>query len=303
MISNTGMFSDQGPDNDKECLHKMFPLNDAVIKRVQVPREVTSPLYSDKYVRVNSNCFELKVPGTGAFFACDGNMAEYSIEPGADPEWVRLYLKGQVLVALLHQRKIINFHASSFVYNGRGVMILGETGAGKSSLTASFALEGAGFLTDDITPVVYSDGDPLIWSLHEVIRIRRSTALQLNIDASVLREAEAGTGKQYMKVKHAGVSQFPLDVIIKIEVGDTDVPLFDQPLPADRFSFLRSEICLSDLLAGMPGTERSYLLQLLLIVEKVHFVRVVRPSEIRIKELHRLVSEYLHKSLDRRRSR
>jgi hypothetical protein len=170
-------------------------------------------------------------------------------------------------------------------------------------LTASFALEGAGFLTDDITPVVYSDGDPLIWSLHEVIRIRRSTALQLNIDASVLREAEAGTGKQYMKVKHAGVSQFPLDVIIKIEVGDTDVPLFDQPLPADRFSFLRSEICLSDLLAGMPGTERSYLLQLLLIVEKVHFVRVVRPSEIRIKELHRLVSEYLHKSLDRRRSR
>lgn len=37
MISNTGMFSDQGPDNDKECLHKMFPLNDAVIKRVRFP--------------------------------------------------------------------------------------------------------------------------------------------------------------------------------------------------------------------------------------------------------------------------
>ena len=84
------MFSDQGPGHDKESLHKMFPLNDAVIKRVQVPREVTSPLYSDKNVRVNSNCFELKVPGTGAFFACDGNMAEYSIEPGADPEWVQV---------------------------------------------------------------------------------------------------------------------------------------------------------------------------------------------------------------------
>jgi len=41
------MFTDQGPDNDKECLHKTFPLNDAVIKRVQAPREVTSPLYSD----------------------------------------------------------------------------------------------------------------------------------------------------------------------------------------------------------------------------------------------------------------
>jgi len=280
-----------------------YLLDDVRVSVVSEPRKVNSPLYQNDTCKVSREAFSMVVPGTGRFYAAHGNEVEYVAEQGADPDWVRLYLNGQVLVALLHQRKIINFHASSFVYNGRGVMILGETGAGKSSLTASFALEGAGFLTDDITPVVYSDGDPLIWSLHEVIRIRRSTALQLNIDASVLREAEAGTGKQYMKVKHAGVSQFPLDVIIKIEVGDTDVPLFDQPLPADRFSFLRSEICLSDLLAGMPGTERSYLLQLLLIVEKVHFVRVVRPSEIRIKELHRLVSEYLHKSLDRRRSR
>ncbi len=276
---------------------------DVTVAHVQATGDVQNPVYSTENLQASQREFSITVPSVGIFFVRDSREVEFSVLPEADEDWVRLYLNGQVLVALLHQRKIINFHASSFVYDGRGVMILGETGAGKSSLTASFALEGAGFLTDDITPVVYSDGDPLIWSLHEVIRIRRSTALQLNIDASVLREAEAGTGKQYMKVKHAGVSQFPLDVIIKIEVGDTDVPLFDQPLPADRFSFLRSEICLSELLAGMPGTERSYLLQLLLIVEKVHFVRVVRPSEIRIKELHRLVSEYLHKSLDRRRSR
>ena len=280
-----------------------FPLRDVILEETDTLPEVTPPISKGENWLANNHEFLLQVKDVGSFYVRDGREVRYHAVDGADRDWLQLYLNGQVLVALLHQRKIINFHASSFVYNGRGVMILGETGAGKSSLTASFALEGAGFLTDDITPVVYSDGDPLIWSLHEVIRIRRSTALQLNIDASVLREAEAGTGKQYMKVKHAGVSQFPLDVIIKIEVGDTDVPLFDQPLPADRFSFLRSEICLSDLLAGMPGTERSYLLQLLLIVEKVHFVRVVRPSEIRIKELHRLVSEYLHKSLDRRRSR
>ncbi len=78
-----------------------------------------------------------------------GKEVKFSVEPSADPEWVQLYLSGQVLVALLHQRKIINFHASSFIHDGWGVMILGETGAGKSSLTVSFAIAGAGFLSDD----------------------------------------------------------------------------------------------------------------------------------------------------------
>ena len=268
-------------------------LPDVDIRRCHDARRVVNPAWSGSGMLVNQHEFLLVAEGTGQFYACNGRELEYSVLPDADDGWVHLYLSGQVLVALLHQRKIINFHASSFVHAGLGVMILGESGAGKSSLTASFALEGAGFLTDDITPGGYSDGASQIWSLHEVIKIRDSTASQLSIDPSVLREAEAGTGKQYLKVKHAGVNRYPLDVIIKVEVGDTDTALFDCPPPADRFSMLRSEICMSEILAGMPDTEKFYLLQLLQIVEKVHFVRVVRPPEIRIKELHALVSEYL----------
>jgi len=42
-------------------------------------------------------------------------------------------------------------------------MICGDAGAGKSSLTASFCLEGAEFLTDDVTPLLFRDGKPFIW--------------------------------------------------------------------------------------------------------------------------------------------
>lgn len=280
-----------------------YVLNDVKVVKVLAAATARSPVFTTESWKVSQNEFSMIVDEVGSFYVRDGCEAQYSPFSGADPDWVRLVLNGQVLVALLHQRKVISFHASSFVFDGLGVMILGESGAGKSSLTASFALEGAGFLTDDITPVVYSDGYPQIWSLQEVIRIRRSTASQLRVDASMLREAEAGTDKQYMKAKHAGVSHHPLDIIIKIEVGETDAPLFDRPSPADRFTFLRSEICMSEMLAGMPETEKSYLLQLLQIVEKVHFVRLIRPSEISIKELHGLVGEYLHTTGLRRGAR
>ena len=47
------------------------------------------------------------------------------------------------------------------------------------------------------------------------------------------------------------------------------------------------------MLAGMPETEVAYLQQLLHIVEQVKFVRVVRPGEIEISELHTAVRNYL----------
>ena len=222
-----------------------------------------------------------------------GHEAEYSVLPGADHGWVKLYLNGQVVVALLHQRGVISFHASSFVHDGQGVMILGESGAGKSSMAASFALGGAGLLTDDITPVMFRGEAPGILSLHGSIRIRRNTVAQLNIDGELLREAESGTEKQYMKARREGVTEYPLHVIMKVETGDVSAPVFDEPSPAEKFAFLRSEICMSEILAGMPETEAAYLQQIVRIVEKVHFVRVVRPAGIRIAEMHAAVENYL----------
>ena len=83
--------------------------------------------------------------GWATFTCSDGLEVEFTVFPGADPEWVQLYLNGQVLVALLHQRKIINFHASSFIYDGRGIMILGETGAGKSITDVVFRAQRCRF--------------------------------------------------------------------------------------------------------------------------------------------------------------
>jgi len=198
-----------------------------------------------------------------------------------------------VLVALLHQRKIINFHASSFVYDGRGVMILGETGAGKSSLTLSFALRRGGFLTDDLTPVVFNGTEPCIMPLQRKVKIRKDTALELGIDSLQLTEAEAGTGKKYFSIEPVQVNPFPLNLILKTDTGQVDAPVFSTPEPADKFALLRSEVCSWEILAGMPETEESYLHQILDIVQKVKIFRVTRPEEIRIAQFHEVVRDFL----------
>lgn len=257
------------------------------------PRIINDPGYSGENIQVNQREFATRIEGVGSFYACDGKEVEFSAESGADPDWVQLCLNGQVLVALLHQLRIISFHASSFIHNGLGVMILGETGAGKSSLTVSFALAGAGFLSDDLTPVIFRETVPYIWPLYRDIKLREDTVSQLGVNRQNLREAERGTGKQYLNVHRAEVIDHQLSTILKIEIGNCGKPEFHEPSPAEKFSLLRSEICSWEMLAGMPETEVAYLQQLVKIVEQVKIVRVVRPAGIEIADLHTAVREYL----------
>jgi hypothetical protein len=274
-------------------MKRSFPLSGVELIETDKASSIASHLSSDGSWQVNQNEFLMKVEGVGCFYAREGITVEYAVAPDADHDWVDLYLKGQVLVALLHQRKIINFHASSFIYNDRGIMILGETGAGKSSLTASFTLGGAGFLSDDLTPVFFRNGKPHIMALGRDIKLRANTVGQLNIGIENLKDAEAGTGKQYLQIEKPYSADCPLDAIMKIEVGNTLDTEFYTPAAPEKFALLRSEICLWEMLAGMPETEADYLQQLVRIIEQVKFVRVVRPAEIEIAALHAAVSDYL----------
>jgi hypothetical protein len=272
---------------------KDYPLQGTTVTQVNELRAIVHPSYVGENLSSSQNEFHISVAGVGDFYAADGNRIEYSPVPGADPDWVKLYLNGQLLVALLHQRRIISFHASSFIHKGRGIMVLGETGAGKSSLTVAFALENAGFLTDDLTPVVFKNERPCLWPLGREVKLRESTIGELKISDRSLKDAEAGTGKQYLHLEQAEKEHHPLEVILKIEVGDTSSPEFQELNTAEKFSDLRSEICSWEILAGMPETEADYLRQLVQIIEKVQFVRVVRPANIRIAEMHEAVKEFL----------
>lgn len=270
-----------------------YSLPDLNISRVDRLQEIVRPVYAASGMEVAPGKLILKVPGVADFYVAEGNLVEYVCHPGADREWVRLHLEGVVLVALLHQRQIISFHASSFVFKGRGVMILGETGAGKSSLTLSFALDGAGFLTDDLTPVIFTRGIPHVMPLNRRMKIRSSTAAELGVGSDRLSDAESGTGKKYMEIMPVTEQGHPTDTILKIEVGDVEEPVFEEPAPAEKFSLLRSEVCSWEILAGMPDTEAVYLQQILEIVRKVKIYRVTRPAGIRIAGFYESVKGFL----------
>jgi hypothetical protein len=270
-----------------------FPVKDVVFCKVETPYRIADPMFSDGFVDVSPQECSIQLEGVGHFYIKDGERIEMSPAEGVDPGWVDWALNGHVLVALLHQRRILNFHASSLIYNNRGIMILGQTGAGKSSLTAALSLHGAGFLSDDLTPVVFKGGQPLIWPLYRQIKLCRSTLDQLKVDSGLLNEDEQGTGKYILSSGRAEVDRFPLHTILHLEIGDDPEIRFQALQSGERFALLRSGICLWEMLRGMPETEAAYLQQLIVIVEQAKIVRVSRPPTVAIAELYEAVRGFL----------
>ena len=90
---------------------------------------------------------------TGTYQIKDGREILVDPIPNADPTAIRLLLLGRMMAYLLRQRGWLPLHAGSVAINGRAVLLLGRSGAGKSTTTAAFHMAGYPVITDDVAPV------------------------------------------------------------------------------------------------------------------------------------------------------
>jgi hypothetical protein len=80
----------------------------------------------------------------------DGRRIDVHSEPAHSAEPVYTYLISQVISVALLQLRIESLHASAVAVDGRAIVLIGDSGYGKSTLTAALLRAGARLLTDDL---------------------------------------------------------------------------------------------------------------------------------------------------------
>jgi len=91
-----------------------------------------------------------ELPGMAVVRAdLEAGSAEAAIDPGREHPYIVRDLLGLVLGEMLRARGRYPLHAALCELGGRGVLIIGSTGAGKSTLAVGLARGGFGLLTDD----------------------------------------------------------------------------------------------------------------------------------------------------------
>jgi len=268
-----------------------FPLPDVKIEINDIKKEVKAPLYDDGFFKLNQNEFSMTVEGVGSFYASGGNYISLVVNPKATNANIELYLNGSTYGAILHQRKIMPIHGSCFVHNNKGIMLCGESGAGKSSLTAAFVIAGNEFLTDDVTPILFSDGLPFILPLSDRIKLWEDSLNQLKLEKGDLAQINQDYQKFYLPVDSKITEPYPLHLIFIIEKHEhTDVK-FQELQGIERFTALRNEIYRWEYLEGMKESEAKYLNDLITISTQVKVIKIFRPEKIEIETLRSILTD------------
>lgn len=101
-----------------------------------------------------------RVEGVAIFLIKAGNAIVVSPMQTNKEDEIRLYILGTCMGAILLQNNILPLHGSVLSIDGKAYGIVGECGAGKSTLARAFIKQGYKLLSDDLIPVTLNNNVP-----------------------------------------------------------------------------------------------------------------------------------------------
>lgn len=257
----------------------IFPIEGVTIKYLHRSfKYPTSALIKRQLFQVSEEEFYIHVLNVAQFFTRNGKKIWIKPSEGADERSIQLFLSGSVLGAVLHQRLLLPFHGSSFEYKGKGVIICGNSGVGKSFLTAAFCRNGAHFINDDITPCRITESGTFLVPIKSRIKLWDDSLQKLHIGNEGLEKIRPMLDKYYLPSGEIFPSEQRLDHLIILAKHNKDEFAVNEFTGMNKYNVLRKQIYRRVYLEGMPETEKKYFKQLFQLASKVRVTLVMRPQ-------------------------
>lgn len=197
-----------------------------------------------------------------------------------DEDVLSLFTLSEALGLILFQRGYFLLHGSAIELQGKGVVFLGEPGAGKSTTVAAFAQQGVRVISDDMVCIQVSKTEPpLILPAFPQIKIWETTVAGLQLAKNELTAVREGVNKFSW---HESISftenAVPLEQIFVLtapnELEDAPVEVPKHQIPLELLSYFP----LADaLLQGEPL--KDYFEKSITLAQVVPLVKISRPAD------------------------
>jgi hypothetical protein len=135
-----------------------------------------------------------------------------------DPAWLRYHFLEAMALELIVSLHMTPFHAACVTNKeGSGVLLCGDSGAGKSSLSYACARRGWAYLSDDASYLLRRTTEQrLVYGHPHRVRLRPD-APRLFPELSQFEPSRRGNGKMSMEISMAGTRQTRVDRIILLK--------------------------------------------------------------------------------------
>jgi hypothetical protein len=256
-----------------------FPLPTTTLEICQgTLHSILSPVLVKPHIQANDDEILLDIFGVVKIQVTNGQHIRLYPSPGADADSIRLFLNGSALGALLHQRGILPFHGNSFMLDGKGMLLCGHSGAGKSSVSAAFCQNGATFINDDISPVIFQDDAAWIIPLKSDIKLWDDSLVKLGIQQNELKRIRPQINKYFLPTSNPSTCKVLLNHLLILSVHTEKSFIMKELVGIEKFETLRHAIYRKVYLNGMPNARKQIFGKLMALAANIRTTRIIRPE-------------------------
>lgn len=201
----------------------VFIYEDVIVKRGHAINKFQTTYYNRNGFYVNSKQAFFRVDESLAISIHDGNkiIVEYEL---LNLKKINLFLLGSAMGILLLQRNLFSLHGSSVCDYQKGICVIGDSGAGKTSLARGFINKGYNLLSDDVSRVDTHEFVNII-SSYPSQKMWKDTLNYYKLEGNKENQLLERYDKYYLDVKDkfkAGKNS--LDVLLYLRAEDIQEP-------------------------------------------------------------------------------
>lgn len=196
----------------------------------------------------------------------------------APDEDIIAFLLGWVLGRILVQRNIIGLHAATVVIEGKGIILAGKSGTGKSTLTSRFIEEGYKYTNDEISTLKLDNDDILVNQSYCLRKLTKEAMEKLDYvnddDLIPIRHNRFAINKKEEYLDEI----IELGTLVEITVDDIEEVLFKEVFGSEKLNLFLSSIYGSNSVKK-HGIDKEYFNMCMRIVRNIPMYKLVRPKD------------------------
>ena len=240
--------------------------------------------FSETTLRITNGEAYFCYAGIGSFSIRAGQQVLIDPAPGVDEGSLRLFLLGNVLGTLAFLRGFLVLHGSAVTIDGGGVVFLGHSGEGKSTMAAAFRNQYP-LVADDVLVIRTDEASPQICPAFPQLKLYSETAASLGFDPNNSLPGNPLEEKITPRVPEGfSVEPLPLKRVYLLEKGE-GIELLPLSRPEAIIALLRYTYTLLSLKAGV--NQQQHFRHSARLAREVPFRRLIRPLDL--KELPEIV--------------
>ncbi len=221
----------------------------------------------------------LRFPEFGDFFMVGGRKIWASPKAGGPVNTFTSYLCSLAIANILFQRGCFILHASAVALPTGATIFLGDSGAGKTTLTAAFAKVPLPILSEDVTVIEYRGDVPYVLPGIPYLKLGPKTTKLLGWEYEKLPPLYHNIDKRaFVLEKHYATQAVPLRQICWVRAEDCDALRWEAFEDwSDQINCLAQNIHYPSFFMGYPLDE-TYSEIALRLANELSFQQVIRPE-------------------------